>query len=908
MAKDLYIAALMACGPDAPANFQFGTRGTVVENNHAYRRMVAQWAVNIVDYRDTDSIMTGFEFDLEPFEFVSGNLSLSGWRVDGNLDPSDTQYDIDGDGTDDTTETTVKDVVWGVERPELLINETFAYHDRRNEDLAADNGAMPETTTASTNPDDDWDSGLKPESGAFFELYHPWAQVNSISQVLPPELGTGGVDLDGLTPVVGGTSSPIWRLTFKRTHDDATFVRGFYFNDGTDLPAIGTDDITGDRFFTSLAMPTVAPGEHVVIGPSGNIGSVGGDYRTSFGRLTTAAPGVNPTQAERDEVRRIGLNVIDEEVNRREWDTTANDFVDTTINAKVVVIDAAETGSRSFSISDPNGGYASLIAAQAVPVTPSTTGEGVRYVPAIDRPLDSGADPDDIDAIWTNGVTDNFRIVYLQRLADPTQPFEQNTNPYLSIDSAGVDLIAFNGITTNSENGATTETGDSGARMVIDGETDMLAIERGSSKYNPVAGDATISRQNFFAAEEGAPVTADVAPIAGDGHKFSITLTETFGLRNDSIQGTVVSPTPVGALTWNNRPFSSANEVANVPYLSSEWLTYYFNQSAVTGTAPVAGGSPIEPTFATAQKGSAEIYETMAFFGDTDSNYRHLLRFSQDNGVTAAFSGLTHPSGVTATATTDLTNRMVNVFDYIDVPSQYLGSETYLAVTGGNSVNGSGAFGFEAPNHGVPNFRVPGKVNINTIYDPDVWNAVRGGLSNMSHDTVITMRSDLNGPQMTTIDINGTPTSISIPSDVPRPFTSVEGAQFLSHGLEAHKGSGGTMFRTDTAGTVAEFDNPASTINALKDQIGTPYFRNELRQRLGNMLTTRSSVFSIWITVGYFHVDDFGRIGTEVGIDTGEVNRSRAFYIFDRSIPVAFEPGKNHNVDDAVLVRTIIEK
>ena len=41
--------------------------------------------------------------------------------------------------------------------------------------------------------------------------------------------------------------------------------------------------------------------------------------------------------------------------------------------------------------------------------------------------------------------------------------------------------------------------------------------------------------------------------------------------------------------------------------------------------------------------------------------------------------------------------------------------------------------------------------------------------------------------------------------------------------------------------------------------------------------------------------------------DTGEVKRHRAFYMIDRTIPVGFEPGENHNVDRAILVRRYIE-
>jgi hypothetical protein len=93
------------------------------------------------------------------------------------------------------------------------------------------------------------------------------------------------------------------------------------------------------------------------------------------------------------------------------------------------------------------------------------------------------------------------------------------------------------------------------------------------------------------------------------------------------------------------------------------------------------------------------------------------------------------------------------------------------------------------------------------------------------------------------------------------------------------------------------------------------------------MVTAQSNVFAVWLTVGYFEVEpnppsgqststtptvdadhpDGYRLAQEIGADTGEIKRHRAFYIIDRSIPVAFQPGVNHNVDHAVLLRRFIE-
>jgi hypothetical protein len=120
--------------------------------------------------------------------------------------------------------------------------------------------------------------------------------------------------------------------------------------------------------------------------------------------------------------------------------------------------------------------------------------------------------------------------------------------------------------------------------------------------------------------------------------------------------------------------------------------------------------------------------------------------------------------------------------------------------------------------------------------------------------------------------------------------------------------------------------------------------------RLSNLVTTRSNVYAIWVTVGYFEVerapdwndpdDDvkeavrerFGAtttdtdpqtirgralydrvypdgytLGEELGTDTGNTDRHRAFYIIDRTEPVGFKPGEELNVQKAIRVRRRIE-
>ena len=53
-----------------------------VDSRELTVRRIAQWAVNVVDFRDADAIMTPFEYDMNPFD---------GWSVDGDLTTNEGQ-------------------------------------------------------------------------------------------------------------------------------------------------------------------------------------------------------------------------------------------------------------------------------------------------------------------------------------------------------------------------------------------------------------------------------------------------------------------------------------------------------------------------------------------------------------------------------------------------------------------------------------------------------------------------------------------------------------------------------------------------------------------------------------------------------------------------------------------------
>jgi hypothetical protein len=136
-------------------------------------------------------------------------------------------------------------------------------------------------------------------------------------------------------------------------------------------------------------------------------------------------------------------------------------------------------------------------------------------------------------------------------------------------------------------------------------------------------------------------------------------------------------------------------------------------------------------------------------------------------------------------------------------------------------------------------------------------------------------------------------------------------------------------------GSSANSDNYLSRTTDYRNTDRSAFFRYQLYNKLGTIATTRSNVYAIWVTVGYFEVEkvhpsvplpsqevtgfssssdlpvqyrfpDGYKIVRELGSDTGEVERHKAFGIFDRTIPVGFLRGENLNADQGFLVRRVL--
>jgi hypothetical protein len=198
------------------------------------------------------------------------------------------------------------------------------------------------------------------------------------------------------------------------------------------------------------------------------------------------------------------------------------------------------------------------------------------------------------------------------------------------------------------------------------------------------------------------------------------------------------------------------------------------------------------------------------------------------------------------------------LFDAVHVPTRFAGIHTTTGTAADADLAAAGIYSGTSQSpaatvtaNQLSSWREPGRVNLNTVVAEDVWNAV------------------VAGPLPQTVRSSTVAALRTIP------------AQGLGHALALSGGSETVISDTTSPGLAAHL-NPLHEIYTAT--------------RLANTVTPRSNVFGIWIT-----------IRESVANDPDSVRYRRAFYIVDRSIPVGFEDGRDHNVWDCVRLRRIIE-
>jgi hypothetical protein len=205
---------------------------------------------------------------------------------------------------------------------------------------------------------------------------------------------------------------------------------------------------------------------------------------------------------------------------------------------------------------------------------------------------------------------------------------------------------------------------------------------------------------------------------------------------------------------------------------------------------------------------------------------------------------------------------------------------------------------------GVPSYlngttiagRVPGKINLNTITDLEVFQALCDAQANFSsfNDNAGTGDVTQLFQQMLNSRMPGDPAAVPpIPAGSPSkndvPFKSFTTAWVNTGDTQYPKGSGlqDTLLRNDPTTTTRPLFKLGTPLSAPTH----PYQQWELLQKIYNNVTTTSNVFAVWVTVGFFEVDDSvtpPKILSEIGRDTGKQIRHRMFAVVDRSVLALF--------------------
>jgi hypothetical protein len=518
---------------------------------------------------------------------------------------------------------------------------------------------------------------------------------------------------------------PVWRVIIAKGADKdrdpdhwdparrmpaGAIDRSVYFTSFAGPPARTVTPET--PYYTDLPVAPILPGRYAVIGSVGQTVDESGerrldmdndgvpDYVTTIGRRTDAvedgAGGLNYAGTRRI-VLEPSLNMNQHQAQVLGNLAATPEPLPPDIQPAVgIVIDLPS----SLSVSEPVLGYPATGPSGEVWDPTLADYEGA-YNPTLDTPLDTDAE------LMEDGTTDDYCVVHLQRLANPLLPYDAVRNPYLTIDSMSSDLTSFNGVTSDVDPNAGS------------GSPRMTTRERGRSLT--VATEPRAVWKHELSVSEGAAASQASVTETTRTHVLDQVLRHTYGYLNQPYHPyytAATAPIPdvfpaplqnrpntfyIGApallpaglpryrhpfpwLTWNNRPFVSQYELVMVPKSRSSRLPYEFNITPPAGSTYAPGSA--------------------ARFG-------HLLNFFETSGTTPP----AQPNG----------SNFYRLFELAHVPSRFVETDLYVNpyIFAGNGTSGTDYF--HPPFNRISQYRDPGRINLNTIYDQGIWNGILAG-------------------------------------------------------------------------------------------------------------------------------------------------------------------------------------
>lgn len=1011
LAQQLYCLAYLIVPKEY--NFPGPTPANATERLERRARALAQWAVNIVDFRDGDSTCTKFPYDPYPFGAPGTPPRPIQWLPSGT------------------------NVVWGLEFPELQLSETLAFHDTRAKDTDLDDGP------ARRMPDDpDRDQYRLPQGSLFMELKTMRTTGNmndpslpAVSSALYTISGTGEpqLDLGRLVPAgpfnVGGINygtQPVWRIGIS---DITTEVENPFYRLQTqtttfasDLTLQHTKDPNGNGlaysatepvkdfsrivWFANLDpssvpyIPNIAiengPNRHkyVYYNRDSSVRYIsGGNYLVVGPRQTTYIGSQNSSATpirHRPSPQRIVVNPNSVEVYR--MDGTLQSLAGVAKPAMGMIC-ATDTLSAAWNdiyvdpshgmfgvglnISEPDpvpGAYYRIPTqklnsndAGLAPYPGNTWGfDDLKFDswyddanPTVSKLPDTPFDTDPArnpvltalkrpaSALETHRT---IRSAFLQRIADPEQPYDPVDNPYLTIDWMPIDLTVFNGedsepITTRIAFQSRYKNGVDRTSVNISSiknDFDVAAPEKPSSSgknqfsyslsplritptypgtylastvtpyFNYQLGyssystpdERTYSASSLGSLNTGRPIPSPPPPALPEPTKF-----DAFGPgTNATIDNFDGAPPEMQAgLYWLNRSYSSPLELMIVSGASPGQLNMRSTniQTSVGAYTPTPADALPSP------------------FGQLTNTFQSLpnMRLSNLASQNPPFSfwqqrfdpGSFLPSNLEDLRYADLPL----LFELLETPPPFSDSTTWLRP---NMVPTSVLPDLAPPYNTLPTYDNPGKINVNTIPGEAVWKGVE--LLYLPSSERATVNGNTTWPEVARSRQGYVPASTTIlgalsnPNLNPRYPTQFAGAfrngfqsNIAPEGLRKGSGNAVGLFQQQLDPSFNPTQNPLfnGATPRYANSERQPYVAYQRMMRLPNLVSTQSNIYAVRLTIGYFEFDGETGIGEEYVGSQGTPTRQRSFYIIDRSIPVGVSPGEDLNVDKTILLRRVAE-
>jgi hypothetical protein len=177
---------------------------------------------------------------------------------------------------------------------------------------------------------------------------------------------------------------------------------------------------------------------------------------------------------------------------------------------------------------------------------------------------------------------------------------------------------------------------------------------------------------------------------------------------------------------------------------------------------------------------------------------------------------------------------------------------------------------------GIPHGgRVPGLVNINTMWNQQIWNGLAAPDPNGGNFYTPAQAAAAWTNLSNTRTPGGSPAAAGATD---KPFWSL-GAPISSGATNTPFASAIGVNNTVLRGAGTPYLNITTQAH--------PYLQRDLMNKVFNKLTTRSNVFAVWMTIGYFQVTNAStkpmQLGSEVGLATGTNVRHQFFAIVDRT-------------------------